>query len=111
MAYNEAIDGRVGKIVSAWKDTSRKRMFGGTCYLLRGNMFSGVYKNFLMLRLGEKGAGEALRSRFARPLDITGRPMKGWVMISHEGFKNDEELEELLNEAREFVDTLPPKRG
>jgi hypothetical protein len=77
--------------------------------MLRGNMFGGVYKDFLILRLGEKGAKEALRSEYARPFDITGRPMKGWVMISQEGFRSDEELEELLNEAKEFVETLPAK--
>jgi TfoX/Sxy family transcriptional regulator of competence genes len=107
MAYNEEIDGRIRKVVSMWEDITRKRMFGGTCYLCRGTMFSGVYKDFLILRLGEKGAEEALRSGFARPLDITGKPMKGWVMMRREGFEGDEELEELLNEAREFVGTLP----
>jgi TfoX N-terminal domain len=109
MAYNEEIDGRIRRVVSTWKDITQKRMFGGTCYLLRGNMFSGVYKDFLILRLGEKGAEEALRSAFAHPLDITGKPMKGWVMMGREGFEGDEELEELLNEARDFVSTLPPK--
>ncbi len=56
MVYNEEIDGRIKKVVSMWKDITQKRMFGGTCYLSRGNMFSGVYKDFLIHRLGEKGA-------------------------------------------------------
>jgi TfoX/Sxy family transcriptional regulator of competence genes len=51
-------------------------MFGGVGYLLEGKMFSGVYKDFLILRLGEKGAEEALGSPHARPFDITGRPPK-----------------------------------
>jgi hypothetical protein len=54
--------------------------------------------------------GEALGAEFARPLDITAKPVKGWVMIEREGFHSDEKLDDLLNEAREFVDTLPPKR-
>jgi TfoX/Sxy family transcriptional regulator of competence genes len=109
MAYNEEIDARIRKIVSGWKDTTRKKMFGGVCHLLNGNMFCCVYKGFLILRLGEKGADEALGSEFARPFDITGRPMRGWVMIESEGFKDDEALEEWLNEAKEFADTLPSK--
>ena len=110
MAYNEEIDSRVTAIVSGWKNTSRKKMFGGICHLLNGNMVAGVYKDFLILRLGEKGSQEALRSSHARPFDITGRPMKGWVMVSPEGFPAMDELEELLNEARVFVATLPVKK-
>ncbi len=109
MAYNEEIDTRIKKIVSRWKNTENKKMFGGVCHLLKGNMFCGVHKDYLILRLGEKGAEEALRSEHARPFDITGRPMKGWVMMEQEGFKDDELLEELLVEAKDFVKTLPPK--
>lgn len=109
MAYNEEIAGRISKIVSPWKNTNSRRMFGGVGYLLRGNMFCGVYKDFLILRLGGKGAEEALRSRHVRPFDITGRAMKGWVMVDREGFRGDDELETLLDEAKEFAKTLPPK--
>ncbi len=84
MAYNEEIDDRIKKIVTKWKNTENRKMFGGVCHLLNGNMLCGVYKNYLILRLGEKGAEEALRSGHARPFDITGRPMKGWVMIDQE---------------------------
>ncbi len=106
MAYDREIGARVGKIVSVWEHVSEKPMFGGICYLLKGRMFAGVYREFLILRLGEKGAAEALRSTDARPLDITGKPMKGWVMIRKEGFAEDEALEELLNEAKDYVLTL-----
>lgn len=109
MPYDEEIDARIRKIVSRWKKTDAKKMFGGVCHLLNGNMFCGVYKDFLILRLGGKGAQEALRSEYARPFDITGRPMKDWVMIEKRGCTDDEELEEFLNEAKEFVETLPPK--
>ena len=109
MAYNEEVDTRIKKIVSRWKNTENKKMFGGVCHLLKGNMFCGVYKGYLILRLGEKGAEEAMRSEYVRPFDITGKPMKGWVMIDQEGFKDDELLEEFLVEAKDFVKTLPPK--
>jgi TfoX/Sxy family transcriptional regulator of competence genes len=109
MAYNEEIAGRIKNIVSSWKNTDSKKMFGGVCYLLHGNMFCGVHKDFLILRLGEKGAAEALKSQHTRPFDITGRPMKGWVMMDKEGFESKEELEALLDEARDFLETLPRK--
>jgi hypothetical protein len=109
MPYNEELDDRIKKIASRWKNSTSKKMFGGVCHLLNGNMFCGVHKNFLILRLGEKGAEEALASRFCQPFDITGRPMKGWVMVKPDGFKSAGELKALLEQARAFVHTLPSK--
>ena len=109
MAYNEAIEGRIKNVVSIWENTDSKKMFGGICHLLNGNMFCGVYKDFLILRLGEENAERALRLSFVKPFDITGRPMKGWVMVEENGFKKEEELEAWLNQAKAFVDTLPEK--
>ena len=109
MPYNEEIAARIQKIISRWKSTDDKKMFGGVCYLLGGNMFSGVYKDFLILRLGEEKAKEVLKSSFAKPFDITGRPMKGWVMMEGEGFKTDDELKGFLNMAKAFAKTLPKK--
>jgi hypothetical protein len=110
MAYNKEIETRVQKILSQWKDIERKKKFGGLCYLLKGNMVCGIYKDFLILRLGEKGAQEALQSDFVRPFDITGKPMRGWVMVEQKGFGSDDELIALLEEARDFVERLPQKQ-
>jgi hypothetical protein len=108
MAYSEALDSRIAEIVSGWRDVSRKKMFGGVCYLLRGNMVCGVYKEFVILRLGGEGASQALDKPFVRPFDITGRPMKGWVVVGPQGFEGDA-LEACLNKAKAFVQNLPPK--
>jgi TfoX/Sxy family transcriptional regulator of competence genes len=110
MGYNQDIEIRINNLISRWKHTDSKRMFGGVCHLLKGNMFCGVYKDFLILRLGEEGSKEALSSRFTRPFDITGKPMKGWVMVEKQGIERDEELEAWLKKARNFVNTLPVKK-
>jgi TfoX/Sxy family transcriptional regulator of competence genes len=109
MPYNLEVDSRIRKLISNWKNTDAKKMFGGVCYLLNGNMVCGVYKEFLILRLGEELGGKAMEKPFVRSFDITGRPMKGWVMVAQEGFKTDNELEDWLNQAKKFVETLPPK--
>jgi len=106
MPYNVEIDERIHRIVSAWNGTESRKMFGGICHLLEGKMFCGVYKDYLILRLGEKGAAEALESKHAKPFGITGRPMKGWVMVDRKGFKTDDELEALLEEAKGFVEGM-----
>ena len=109
MAYNEEIDGRIRKIVSRWKHIENKKMFGGVCHLINGNMFCGVHKDFLILRLGEAGAAEAMAHPFVKPFDITGRPMKGWAMVGEEGFMGEDELRSWLKKAKQFASSLPSK--
>ena len=109
MPYNEQIEARIKTAISNWKNTDQKNMFGGVCHLLGGNMFCGVYKDYLILRLGKENADKALALPHVRPFDITGKPMKGWVMVAQEGVKKDQELKDWLNKARQFASTLPPK--
>ena len=109
MPYNEEIDDRIRKLVSRWKNADAKKMFGGVCHLLNGNMVCGVYKDYLILRLGEKESLKALKQSYTKPFDITGKPMKGWVMIEGQGFTTDEKLKSWLLKARAFVKMLPPK--
>jgi TfoX/Sxy family transcriptional regulator of competence genes len=109
MPYNKNLETRIQETVSSWKNTDSKKMFGGICHLLNGKMFCGVYKDFLILRLGEDKAGEALELPNVKPFDITGKPMKGWVMVEEQGFRDEKELKEWLEKARAFVKTLDSK--
>jgi len=109
MPHNEAIEERIQKLTEHWKNTGRKNMFGGVCHLLKGNMFCGVYQDFLILRLGPDQAGKALQMSAVRPFDITGKPMKGWVMVVQDEFHSDNDLEQWLLKARNFAAALPPK--
>lgn len=107
MPYDHELDARISRAVGGWS-TTKKKMFGGTCYLLQGNMMCGVYKEHLILRLGEEAAAVALEEAHTRPMDITGRQMKGWVMVSPKGYA-DQALKTWLEGARKFVAALPPK--
>jgi TfoX/Sxy family transcriptional regulator of competence genes len=111
MPYDEAIAERIRQVVAGWKNTSHKKMFGGVCHLLNGNMFCGVYKEFLILRLGEDAAADALEQEHVNVFDITGRPMRGWVMVDRKGFKSDAMLKKWLDQAKAFVAALPPKKA
>ena len=103
MPYNRKIDERIQKIVSGWKHTDSKKMFGGVCRLLHGNMYCGVYKDYLILRLGVEEAEKAFKLPHVKPFDITGKPMKGWVMVSAQGFESEDVLSEWLHRARAFA--------
>jgi TfoX/Sxy family transcriptional regulator of competence genes len=109
MPYNEKLEARINKIISEWKNTAAKKMFGGICHLTSGNMFCGVYRDFLILRLGEASAQEAFELPFVKPFDITGRAMKGWIMVDERGFESNEDLKKWLIKAKAFADNLPPK--
>jgi hypothetical protein len=109
MAYSKTLDGRTGEIISRWDNIIPKEMFGGVCYLLNGNIACGIIKDFLILRLGEEEAVLALQKPGVRLFDITGRPMKGWVMVEERACAG-KKLEAWLNKAREFVAQLPAKR-
>ena len=107
MPFDEQLDKRVTFIVADW-GTTRKKMFGGTFYLLNGNMMCGVYRDSLILRLGEEFASEALSRPHVMPFDVTGRPMKGWVMVD-KAVLTQADLVKWLNRTRNFVNRLPPK--
>jgi TfoX/Sxy family transcriptional regulator of competence genes len=107
VAYDEELDARLEQMAVAWGAT-RKKMFGGTCYLLGGHMLAGVYRESLIVRLGRDAGAEALERPGVRPFDITGSPMAGWVMVDADAL-DDAALEDWLEQAREFVVTLPAK--
>ena len=109
MPYDPDIDVRIQRIVSSWQNIAKKKMFGGVCFLQGGRMFCGVYKSFLILRLGVPEAEKALALAHVHPFDITGRAMKGWVMVSAEGFSTEDRLEAWIERARAFVTALPEK--
>ncbi|OGP78852.1 MAG: hypothetical protein A2Z26_07565 [Deltaproteobacteria bacterium RBG_16_66_15] len=90
-------------------DVVEKRMFGGIAFMVRGNMCCGVIGDRLMLRVGPKGYDTALSRPHAKPMDFTGRPMKGMVYIEPAGFASPRDLKAWIGRAMEFALSLPPK--
>ena len=109
MAYNEQLAKRLSKLIARRRDMHQQKMFGGLGFLLRGNMCFGIWKDSLILRLGQPQAGKALAQKHVRPFDITGRPMSGWVMVDPDGMKTDASLKKWVGLAIDFVLTLPRK--
>ena len=109
MPYNEETAERVRPLMKRRRGFSEKKMFGGVGFLLDGNMCVGVWKESLILRLGPDAYEQALERPFVSEFDITGRPMTGWVMVSPEGFSDEEELKQWLEAAVKFVRRLPAK--
>jgi TfoX/Sxy family transcriptional regulator of competence genes len=109
MAYSASLAARVRQALAARRGVVEKKMFGGVGFLLHGNMLVGVWQHSLIARLGPAAAESALRQEHVRPFDVTGRPMKGWVMIDPDGIESDRQLVDWIERAIEFVAALPVK--
>lgn len=109
MAYNEKLNLRLREQFAGMPTWTEKKMFGGVCHLLLGHMVCGVWKDSLILRLGEETARVALQEPGVRVFDVTGKPMKGWVMVAPEAIGDDDILALRLERAFAFNATLPPK--
>jgi hypothetical protein len=109
MAYDEHLAKRVRPLLSRRSGFTEKKMFGGVGYLLHSNMCIGVWKEFLIVRVGPDGYAAVLRKPFAKKFNITGRAMTGWVMVEPEGVVDDGELSEWVLRAVAFVRSLPKK--
>jgi TfoX/Sxy family transcriptional regulator of competence genes len=109
MGYDKGLADRVRALLEGKPGFSEKNMFGGVCFLLRGNMACGVLNDDLIVRVGPEKYKEALQMRYTRKFDITGRPMKGWVIVSAEGHKKKRELVAWVERGAAFALTLPTK--
>ena len=84
-------------------------MFGGIAFMLAGNMFCGIVKDELMVRVGPERHDDALSQPHARPMDFTGRAMRGMVYVQPEGFRTDSDLKQWVDLGLMFAAALPPK--
>jgi len=90
-------------------EITKKKMFGGIGYLLNGNMCFGVHREYLIIRTSVEMAEVLLKREYIISFDITGRPMKGWIMVSPDYVETEDELENMLKLGVKFVENLPKK--
>ena len=109
MPYSESLAARIRQSLKGRRGITEKKMFGGIGFMLHGNMCVGVWKTSLIARLGPEQAEAALKEPNVVDFDITGRPMKGWVLVEAEGVETDEQLCGWVERAVEFVEGLPKK--
>jgi TfoX/Sxy family transcriptional regulator of competence genes len=109
MAFNEALAERIRQALVRRRKIEEKKMFGGIGFLLNGNMLVGVWNASLIVRLGPDEGDEALKEPHVKEFDITGRPMKGWVLVGPQGVADEEQLDGWIRRAVKFVGKLPAK--
>jgi TfoX/Sxy family transcriptional regulator of competence genes len=109
MACDQSLAARIRAALAGKKGVEEKRMFGGIGFLLNGNLLVGVWKDSLIVRLGPEEGEEALKEQHVSEFNITGRAMKGWVLIAPEGVEGDDQLAGWIQRAVKFVGALPAK--
>jgi len=110
MAYDELLGARIRAALSDQPGLVEKKMFGGVCFMLNGNMACGVIKNDLIVRVGPEQHPAALSRPHTRPFDFSGKPMAGWVTVSGTGVATEKDLKDWVRLGVDFASTLPPKR-
>lgn len=106
MAYDEKLAERVRGEIGPRPDVTEKKMFGGLAFLLDGKMFCGVSGDELMVRVGPERHQEALRKKNVRPMDFTGRPMKGYVFVEPAGCRTGKAVQPWVEQSMAFVAAL-----
>lgn len=109
MAFDEALAGRIRDVLETRRDIAEKRMFGGLAFLLHGNMCCGVHGNEMIVRVKPAEAERLEAKPGVRRFDLTGRPMKGWLLVAPNGLASAAALNRWVNLAVDFAGSLRSK--
>jgi TfoX-like protein len=109
MAYDEKLADRIRAKLKGTRGLTEKKMFGGVGFMVNGNLACGVNKEDMIVRLSDHDSEAALKRASVRVFDMTGRPMKGWIVVGAEGVATDKTLQGWIDKSLAFAKTLPPK--
>jgi TfoX/Sxy family transcriptional regulator of competence genes len=109
MPSDEGLVERLRDYFEDYPNVLEKRMFGGMCFMMNGNMLCGVVDSHIMLRVGPNQYEDCLKKDNVRLMDFTGKPLKGFIYVDEDGIAEDEDLRAWVQTAETFVGSLPPK--
>jgi len=109
MAYEEQLAIRVRRILAGRRDIEEKAMFGGLAFMARGHMCCGLVNDRLMVRVDQDAYDSLLDAPGVRPMDFTGKPMRGFLYVAGAGISTPKKLHTWVSRALAFAASLPPK--
>jgi TfoX/Sxy family transcriptional regulator of competence genes len=110
VAYDEDLAHRIRELAGSDADITEKRMFGGLAFLVRGHMaVAASGQGGLMVRVDPAETEALLTKPDARPLEMRGREMRGWVRVDPDGVRTKRQLEPWVRRGMEYARSLPPK--
>ena len=109
MAYDEALADRVKTVLKGRRSVVEKKMFGGLCFMVNGNMACGVEKKKLVVRVGPDDYEKFLKLKHVRKMDFTGKPLKGFIYVMPDGLSRTDSLKKWVDRGVRFAQSLPKK--
>lgn len=109
MAYDEALAQRIRALIKRRRGISERKMFGGIAFMLDGKMCCGVLNSDLVARLGPDECAAALKRAHVRPMDFTGKPLKGFLYVGEAAIRSDANLKTWINRCAAHTRSLPDK--
>ena len=106
---DDALIERIRPLLKAREGYSERRMFGGVCFMIGGNMCAGTWKGALIVRLDRKDHEATLAEPHTRPADMNGRTMKGWALVEPAGIATESDLKSWIDRAADYAASLPAK--
>jgi TfoX/Sxy family transcriptional regulator of competence genes len=109
--YSEKLADRTREIIAiAHKEGKEKKMFGGLCFMVNDKMCVGVEKNRLMVRLDPERFGDVIKKDGCRPMDFTGKAMKGFVFVDEDALDTKKKLQYWIDLALEYNKKAKPSK-
>ena len=110
MAYDEALANRIRELLAGESGVTEMRMFGGLAFLIGGNMaVAASGQGGLMLRVEPEQTETLLEKPHARPFEMRGREMQGWLRVDPEGVRTKRQLTPWVKRGVAYARSLPPK--
>ncbi len=109
MAYDEKTAERVRRVLSGRRELVEKKMMGGICFMVSGNMCCGVTGSALMVRVGRDAYQRMLAQPHVRPMEFAGRRPTGFVLVDPAGYRTERAFAAWVQRGIDFVSTLPAK--
>ena len=106
---DEKLVQRIRAMLKRRKGYSEKKMFGGICFMINGNMCVGPWNGALIVRLDREKHEETQSEPHVKPMDITGKVMKGWALVERTGIESDDDLKRWIERGVKFARSLPSK--
>src|SRR5467141_2646729 len=110
MAYDEALASHIRELLRDRRDVTERKMFGGLAFLVTGHMCCGIVGRDLMVRVGRVDYESALLEKHARPMDFTGRPLKGMVYVAPAALRTKRALAGWIDRGVRFTRSLENAR-
>lgn len=109
MAYDEGLAQRIREYLQGDVNVYERKMFGGLAFMVNGNMSVGIIGSELMVRVGAEHYVAALKEKYVREMDFTGKPLKGFVYVGCQAIESDAGLQRWIDRGYRFAGSLPAK--